>query len=97
MPISSLVITLTDDQALADSACESLGARPEIELGRHVANRLAAVVDSADSEADRETWQWINALPGVAHVDVVFVHFDDPPREESPELHAEHRAGGVAP
>jgi len=79
MPISSLAISLSRDAALADDAARSMEQHPRIEVGRRVGSRLPVVVDTPDREEDKAVWAWINQLPGVAFVDVVFVHFDDQP------------------
>lgn len=54
-----------------------MGLRRGIELGHRRGRRVPIVVDSPDRHADQQIWGWLNELPGVVFVDVVFVHFDD--------------------
>ncbi len=75
MPISGLVVTLKPDTARR--AVEQIRHRPEIQLGERQGQRLPVVVDTPDPEADKACWRWLNALEGVHHVDVAFVHFEE--------------------
>lgn len=84
MPISGLVVALADD-ALGQQSADRIAAAPQIEVGRRTAHKLAVVVETASSDEDRDLWQWLRDLPGVVHVDVVFIGFDDP-SQDSPAI-----------
>ncbi|MCL4196465.1 MAG: hypothetical protein KJZ69_03140 [Phycisphaerales bacterium] len=77
MPISGLVLTISPDARMRESLLAALSARREISLGRCEAQRLAVATDTADEDSDRALWRWLEAQPGVKHIDLVFVHFDD--------------------
>lgn len=77
MPISGLVIRLAPSDALARDAVAQLDAHEHIELGPCEHGRLAVVVETPSQELDKQLWIWINDLPGVEFVDVVYVHLDD--------------------
>ena len=78
MPISGLVITLDSDESAAQRVSDDIRARSSFELGERQSHRLPAVLETPDRAADKREWEWLNALPGVMHVDVVFIHFDQP-------------------
>ena len=83
MPISSLVITYADENE-GSRATELLTRDPRIELGQRVGLRQAAVVETATHDEDKGLWDWMNQLPGVTHIDVVFVSLiDDAPSRGS--------------
>jgi hypothetical protein len=77
MPISGLVVTLSDDAALQRAALAGLREHPALELGERSINQVPVVVESAGEEEDRLIWEWLHALPGVAMVVVAFIHFDE--------------------
>jgi len=77
MPISGLAITLERDAALAEQARRALAGDERIELGPQNDNRIAATIETQSQQEDRQLRDWINALPGVTYVDIVFIHFDD--------------------
>jgi nitrate reductase NapAB chaperone NapD len=76
MPVSGLVVTLTDDQERRDSALAAIRREPRIEIGMMEARQLAIVVDTPSGDDDRQLWQWLNSLPGVEFVDVALVGFE---------------------
>ncbi len=51
--------------------------RPNFQAGSLQGLRLPVVLDTPDKETDKQCWCWINSLPGVHHVDVAFIHFED--------------------
>jgi hypothetical protein len=83
MPISGLVVTLTDNPVLQQAALAAMRDNPALELGERRYNQIALVVESAGEEEDRLIWEWLHALPGVAMVVVAFIHFDDEPGDGS--------------
>ena len=80
MPISALSLALTNDEHAAE-ALDALRQHPNVQLGAHVDRRVAAVLDTPDEQTNKRSWSWLNALPGIAFVHVLFVHLD-PPSEE---------------
>lgn len=74
MQISGLVITLDLD---AELGCiqDALGARPEFVVGEAHDRWLAVAMEAPDEAGSWALHDWLRALPGVAHVDVVHVHF----------------------
>lgn len=80
MPIAGLSLTLNKDETLVSEAVAELAKRPEILLGEWKAHYMAAVIDTPSSQESRDLHRWIESLPGIDFVDVVYVGFD----EESP-------------
>lgn len=79
MAISGLVVTLADDKAAADAAVKLLGADKRLTIGERFGRRLALVADTPTVNADRVLWDELRETPGVAYVDVTFVHLDADP------------------
>mgnify|MGYP005845658979 CR=1 FL=1 len=82
--LSSLVITLSDDSAAAVAA---ITAHESITAERVVDRYLPVAIEAADA---RIIHDWLNALPGVTYIDVVFCA-TEPPHEtpsETPRLYA---------
>jgi len=77
MPVAGLTVTLNEDEALASAAVGEMFAKDEILLGEVDGRYLAAVMDTPNSRASRKLHGWIEALPGVDFVDVVYVGFDE--------------------
>lgn len=86
MPISGFSITLADDEASAQASLQIMSRDGRLELGPRKGRRIAAVGETPTTREDRALWDWLNALPGVVHVDVVFVEFNDVAAEERGEL-----------
>jgi nitrate reductase NapAB chaperone NapD len=74
MQISGLVITL-DLDAEPGSVETALGARPEFDVGEAHDRWLAVAMEAPDEAGSWALHDWLRTLPGVAHVDVVHVHF----------------------
>ena len=81
MPISGLVLTLSDDPTLRASALEAVSGNVKIEPGRLARQRLPSVVDTASSCEDKAVWEWLHELPGVLFVDLVSADYS----EDEPE------------
>lgn len=67
--LSSLVITLSGDRELATEAIARIARHPLIEAGDAEGHYLPVVIEATDA---RPVHHWLEALPGVAFVDVVF-------------------------
>ena len=76
MITSGLVLTLSSDSALAETAEASLRTRPELTLGQRSDRWLPIAVEATDARASRDLHDWLSALPGVDFVDVVHVNFE---------------------
>lgn len=76
MPISGLVITLQQNES-GQSALARIQSTPTFEIGKRDGARLAAVLETKTPKQDKHCWNWLNQLPGVLFVDVVFIHFDE--------------------
>jgi len=83
MSVSGLVIFLSSDAQLAQHACERLRSDQRLIVGDRFGPRLAVAAETESVAADRALVDELRALPGVEHVDVAFVGFDEhsPPTE----------------
>ncbi len=83
MPTSGLVITANQvaDVALVLTA---IASDPHVEPGQPAGNRIPLVLDTPDKATDKRLWDWLGALPGVAHVDVAFIYLGESHEEGSP-------------
>lgn len=87
MPVSGLVITLAPppdvpgaSNGLRDGSTrviEQIHLHPHLQVGPRQGQRLPVVLDTPDRETDKRCWLWLNGLPGVHHVDIAFIHFED--------------------
>jgi len=75
--ISSFVVTLDVDSPVADETQAALSAIPAFEVGELVGAKLPVVVETDDGATARDWFEWTCRLPGVVHVDVAFVGFDE--------------------
>ncbi len=76
MPISGLVVILHEDEPLREEAIRAIKQDPRLAVGPARSNRLALVVDTPSSHEDREVWDRLQSLPGVALVELAFVGFE---------------------
>lgn len=92
MPISGLILTLNADAELAAQAVATLSVRPEFMPGERNARWLPVAMEARDDAESRDLHDWLNALPGVDFVDVVYVNFDEDEATASltPEVNHEH-------
>lgn len=82
MHTSGLIITIVDGADLSALA-DKLVRAGSFTLGQAVGSRLPLALE-ADSPEEAQHWhEWAASLPGVASVEVVFVHW-----EESEPIHA---------
>ena len=79
VPISGLVIVLAEDEASRAEALSAIERDQRISVGPRRDRRLAVVVETDSSEEDREVWDQLQALPGVAWVELAFASFDTEP------------------
>lgn len=78
MPVNGLLVKLSSDPKLSKAALADLSLRPEVSLGllEDLWQPLAA--DTPDVRAAHDFHEWLEALPGVEKVDVIYVGFDEP-------------------
>jgi hypothetical protein len=74
--VSSLVITLSDRAGNNDEVIAALRSISALTLGERVGRRIPVVVE-ASAQDSRHWHDWIANLPGVSHVEVAFVSFED--------------------
>jgi hypothetical protein len=85
MPVNGLLLTLSPDLELADSARTRISSRAEVSLGAAHDRWQPLAVDTPDVKAAHDFHEWLEALPGVEQVDVIYVGFDEPtPNETAP-------------
>jgi hypothetical protein len=80
MITSGLVITLTSDATLAAQAIAKVTARDEFTSGDRNDRWLPVAMEARDDAESRDLHDWLQALPGVEFVDVVYVNFEKPER-----------------
>ncbi len=90
MLTSGLVITLSSDAALGAEAVAQVGARPEFTPGARHDRWLPVALEARDDVASRAAHDWLQTLPGVAYVDVVYVNFDSAEPNVSPATEVQH-------
>jgi hypothetical protein len=93
MPISGLLITLTEDHSLAEQAVVALSARPEIMVGTRQQQWLPLAVDGRDYAHSREVHEWIGSQPGVVFVDITSIYFET----GSPDTRTRESLNSVTP
>lgn len=77
MPISGLLITLSDAPAQSEIALAMLRQDRRIELGERRGPCQPVVVDTKDRDEDRRLWEQLQKQEGILKVDVAFVHFGE--------------------
>lgn len=80
MPISGLLITLSDGPASSEIALDMLRRDRRIELGARRGSCQPVVVDTADRDEDRRLWEQLQKQEGILKVDVAYVHFAEQSR-----------------
>ena len=77
--IASLVATLDKDIADLSEIVSRISCIPGVELSdaKAVIHRFPVMIDSPDPDSLEEITRRLQQIPGVAFVDVVFVHFED--------------------
>ncbi|WP_437662414.1 hypothetical protein [Sorangium sp. So ce1182] len=77
MPISALVITLSDEPGARERACRALAGEAALSLGLPSGSRLPAVAETETLLAGEELVERVLRVDGVDFVDVVSVDFSD--------------------
>lgn len=83
MPVNGLLLTLTEDEGLVREALLEIGKRDGIELGERTERWQPVVVESDGTKGSHEAHEWLESLPGVVMVDVVFSSVSPPPGKKS--------------
>lgn len=78
---SGLVVTLDPDAEACDQILDFLAAAPVFTVGERTENWLSVAMETEVSEASEWWTDWLNQLPGVSGVEVVFVYWDQPASE----------------
>jgi hypothetical protein len=78
MPVSGLVVVLSEDPQLRANAIGTLEQQSMVTMGVLQANRLAIVLETDSKAEDQQMWNWLHALSGVVMVEVAFVGFEEP-------------------
>ncbi len=83
MPVNGLLLTLSANPALAADARATISTRPEAIQGETQDRWQPLAVDTSDVKAAHDFHEWLEALPGVEQVDVIYVGFDEPSSNET--------------
>ncbi len=84
MPVNGLLLTLNEDESLVSEALLELGRRGDIELGERTDRWQPVVVETTGgAKESHEIHEWLEDLPGVEKVDVVFTSVDEPDSGQS--------------
>lgn len=78
MPINGLLINLIADEELAKETVSLLEQSGKLELGELTDRWLPVVVEASHTGASHDVHEWIDALPGVVSVDVIFASVEQP-------------------
>jgi len=81
--LSSLVVTLCDDGTLAAQTVREIATHAAITVEEAAGNYLPITIEVADA---RPIHQWLESLPGVQYVDVVFCSTEVPHEESTSPL-----------
>ncbi|MBX3435254.1 MAG: hypothetical protein KF847_18195 [Pirellulales bacterium] len=73
MPTSGLVLTAERPEDLMPILA-ALAAEPAVECATPRGVRVPLVLETPDKQTDQRLWDWLRRLPGVANVDVAFIH-----------------------
>ena len=77
MWVSSFVVTLPDDQSRIRAICDAIAAIPVFEVGDLIGTQLPVVLEVENGSSARYWHRWVEDLPGVVHVNVAFVNFEE--------------------
>ena len=83
MPVNGLLLTLKEDEGLVSNALLEIEGRQDIELGERTGRWQPVVVESRGTKGSHEAHEWLESLPGVIMVDVVFSSVSPPPEKHS--------------
>jgi hypothetical protein len=83
MMTSGLVMILDPGSPARESTLAAIRDVPAFTVGEEIDSSWSVALEAGDG-AESERWcEWLRQLPGVAGVEVVFVHWDDSKGEES--------------
>jgi len=77
MPVNGLLLTLLEDENLVNDALSSIAARDDVSLGERTGKWQPVVVESDDVGDSHDVHEWLESLPGVLFVDVIFTSVGD--------------------
>lgn len=78
MPVSGLVVTLSDEQSARQNALETIEADERLEIGDRQKNRLPVVADTESIDGGTELVRdELLDIEGVVFVDLITVNFED--------------------
>ena len=83
MPVNGLLVKLSLDPLLADAALAGISKRPDAMLGDAQDRWQPIAADTPDVIAAHDFHEWLESLPGVEQVDVIYVGFDEPTLSET--------------
>lgn len=75
--ISGLIVRLRQEPIEAQAACDAIRCHREFQVGDRIGDNLPAVLEAKDPAQSQDLTDWLLALPGIAHVDVVSVNFEE--------------------
>lgn len=81
MPVNGLLLTLTEDENLAEESLLDITRRGDVELGERTGRWQPVVVETDGTRESHEVHEWLAELPGVQMVDVVFSSVSSPPQD----------------
>lgn len=87
MHTSGLVVTFAKDAVVARDAQHMLAAAGPFTLGDGCGPCWAVTLEVSDPQAAQRWHDWVEALPGVEAVEVVFVHWDEAESEVNHDHH----------
>lgn len=78
MATSALVITWDGDPAARRTTLAELDGDPRATVGDSFGRRQAVVVETINLREGRAIFEQIRDMPGVAHLELACVYFEDP-------------------
>ncbi|MEX2581407.1 MAG: hypothetical protein WD342_20290 [Verrucomicrobiales bacterium] len=83
--MNGLLVTLTSDRRRAEAVRALISSRSGVALGPLRDRWQPLAVDTPDVKSAHDFHEWLEALPGVEQVDVIYVGFDQPdPTDTAP-------------
>lgn len=79
MPVSGIVLTLTEDRERRDGVLRHLAVDERVELGPTEGRRVAVVLVTDSLAAGRDLCEELVALPGIDQLEVAYVAAEDGP------------------
>ena len=82
MATNGLLINLSDDKSMSEAAIAEMTACQKIEIGERNERWLPIVVEADGVGDSHDIHEWIENLPGVVAVDVIFASVEEPQKQE---------------